>query len=121
MPAIVRQEADSLWGLWRVAFNIPMNDPRAMAVTPEQALLDLEVSATVKGERDPDVEDWFDTEIEKAKEATVEAPELAGDVPSVEDGNKSLEAAMARLAAMRAANAPKPNPNVSYEIVSLED
>lgn len=123
MPVMAGLEASSLWGQWRLAYNLSIADPRAQAVTPEQALLDLEIMAHVRQASEPQSnEAWFAEQEanfarQEAEEAALRALENTPGIPSVTEGNNDPEAALKRLMAMVGRGDAGPGPT---EVVSLE-
>jgi hypothetical protein len=123
MPVMAGLEASSLWGQWRLAFNRSVADPLARAVTPEQALLDLEVMAAVRTAVEPQTTaEWMDEQEARyaaldREQAARMAADLPEGLPSIEEGNTDPEAAFRRLMALTGRDRPM---DPTMEPVSLE-
>jgi hypothetical protein len=89
----------SWFGAWRHRFGIPLNDPRARAVTYEQAVMDLAL-ANAESDDDAGNAEWLAHAHADRPALDLELAELAG-LPGIEDGNTNEEAALARLRGMQ--------------------
>lgn len=77
---MVERERGSVWNVWRQLYGVPINDPRALTITFEAALLDTELALAAKmGEKYDEIktkEDFFRQSAQEAAERQ-KARELA--------------------------------------------